>query len=103
MSEVRGYLGKGMDSCFQLMELMNKDETYLSDYDVDLLLYWSMEYPAFHPSDNVFQEVMQTGRLGLLRDDGLKDNLFDWERKVENSVTEMEVFLKFKYEQYLPY
>ena len=59
LKEVREVLNKSGQSCYRLMNLMNKDRNYLSAYNIDSLLYYALDFNSFNPSSNVFLEVLQ--------------------------------------------
>ena len=85
------------------MNLMNKDRNYLSRFNIDSLLYWSIDFTSFNPSNNVFDEVLQSGRLGLIKNKDLVNSLFDWKRKLDNTQSNYFIRQKFIEEQIMPY
>lgn len=68
------------DANLVLMELFNKDDTFLSTQNVDSLLFNSLEFDRFSPSENVLQELLSSGKLDIIESDNLKNALFDWTR-----------------------
>ena len=103
LKEVRDVLNKSEQCCYQLMNLMNKDRNYLSGYNIDSLLYWSFEFTSFSPSNNVFTEVLQSGRLGLIENKDLINSLFDLQRMLDKSEKTFFIYQKFIEEQIMPY
>ena len=101
--DVRAQLVAGKESSIQLMELMNKDPKDLLVFDLFYLLYQAIDHFHFNPSNNVVSEVLQSGKLGLLRDEALKNSLRDWERVLENNLTAFDIYAKYKDENVLPY
>ena len=87
----------------QLMELMNKGSNDLADFDLFYLIYQSIDHFHFTPSNNVASEILQSGKLGLLRDEALKNSLRDWERVLENNLTAFNIYAKYKDENLIPY
>ena len=102
-SEVSAQLIAGKESNIQLMELMNKDTNDLADFDLFYLLYQSIDHFHFTPSNNVASEILQSGKLGLLRDEALKNSLRDWERVLESNRTAFNIHAKFQDENLIPY
>ena len=80
LNEVAEVFNKSEQSCYQLMLLMNKDASYLSQNNIDSLIYWSIDFTSFNPSNNVLDETLQSGRLGLIKNKELVSDLFDWKR-----------------------
>lgn len=103
LKEVRDVLNKGERSCYQLMNLMNRKKNYLSGYNIDSLLYYSLQFNSYNPSSNVFTEVLQSGRLGLIENKDLIDNLFDFQRTLDNNKSKYFIYQKFIEEQIIPY
>ena len=103
LKEVREVLNKSGQSCYRLMNLMNKDRNYLSAYNIDSLLYYALDFNSFNPSSNVFLEVLQSGRLGLIENKDLVGGLFDWQRMLDNNRYTYTVYQKFIEEQIMPY
>ena len=103
LKEVTDVLNKSEQSCYQLMSLMNKDRNFLSKYNIDSLLYWSIEFISYNPSNNIFAEVLQSGRLGLIKNKELINSLFDWQRMLDNNNKTFYIYQKFIEEQIVPY
>lgn len=103
LKEVREVLNKSEQNCYLLMNLMNKDRDFLSGYNIDSLLYYSLEFNSFNPSNNVFTEVLQSGRLGLIKNKDLINNLFDWQRMLGNNKYTYRIYQTFIEEQIMPY
>jgi|TARA_R110000737_G_scaffold352409_1_gene398306 hypothetical protein len=68
------------DANHVLMELFNKDDAFLSTQNIDSLLFNSLEFDRFSPSENVLQELLSSGKLDIIESDALKNSLFDWTR-----------------------
>lgn len=103
LKDVREVLNKSEQSCYRLMNLMNKERNYLSKYNIDSLLYWTFEFTSFSPSNNVFTEVLQSGRLGLIKNKDLINSLFDFQRMLDNNEKTFFIYQKFIEEQIMPY
>jgi len=63
-----------------IMSLFNKEPSYLKTKNIDSLLFYSLEFDKFTPSENVLQELLSSGKLNLISNDSLKNLLFDWTR-----------------------
>lgn len=103
LNEVAEVFNKSEQSCYQLMLLMNKDASYLSQNNIDSLIYWSIDFTSFNPSNNVLDETLQSGRLGLIKNKELVSDLFDWKRVEENLQSNYIIRQKFIEEQIMPY
>jgi hypothetical protein len=103
LKEVTDVLNKSEQSCYQLMNLMNGDRNFLSKHNIDGLLYWSIEFISFNPSTNIFAEVLQSGRLGLIKDKDLISSLFDFQQMLDNDNKTFYIYQKFIEEQIVPY
>lgn len=65
---------------YALMGLFTKDDAFLSTQNIDSLLFNSLEFDRFSPSENVLQELLSSGKLDIIESDALKNSLFDWTR-----------------------
>ncbi len=75
-----------LEACYALMDLMAAEPDQLSAFNVDSLIYWSIEHRPFNPSYNTFMEVVQTGDIHLIRNKALKNRLFEWSRSLEKQI-----------------
>ena len=65
---------------YSLMELFAKDDLFLSTQNIDSLIFNSLEFDRYSPSENVLQELLSSGKLDIIQSDSLKNTLFDWTR-----------------------
>ncbi len=97
LNEVWQILKSSKEASMKLMSLMNKDNHIILQNNIDSLLYWTIEYYPFNPSNNVFADLVQSGRLQLIQDDSLRNRLFEWSTEMENyrnSFEEMQHFIE---------
>lgn len=62
----------------EIMELMGKPESALVNVNVDSLLYLSIDYDDFNPSQSVIDEAISSGTVSLIRTESLRTLIFDW-------------------------
>ena len=65
---------------YSLMELFAKDHLFLSTQNIDSLIFNSLEFDRYSPSENVLQELLSSGKLDIIQSDSLKNTLFEWTR-----------------------
>ncbi|MFX0556663.1 DUF6090 family protein [Maribacter sp. CXY002] len=94
---------KSEASCKKIMSLLEDDHVDLSTYNIDSLLYFTIEYKPFNPSNNSLFEVLQTGNLKIISSKKLKEQLFAWNRELENNKSTFIVYEKWIEEPMLPY
>ncbi|MEO0572896.1 MAG: DUF6090 family protein [Bacteroidota bacterium] len=101
-------VSKAFDANNKLMSLFNKEKSYLLSKNIDSLIFFSVEFDRYSPTENVLQDLLQSGRLALVSNDSLRSLLFDWTRvlkvaeeryidcnsKLDNEIT---VYLSRKY------
>jgi len=99
---------KAFDANKKLMSLFNKEKSYVISKNIDSLIFFSVEFDRYSPTENVLQDLLQSGRLSLVSNDSLRNLLFDWTRvlkvaeeryidcnsKLDNEIT---VYLSRKY------
>lgn len=68
------------DANKRLMALFNRDREYIKQFNTDSLIFHSVEFDRFAPSENVLQDLVSSGRLDIISDERLRNSLFDWSR-----------------------
>lgn len=74
------------------MNLIGKDRVILESINTDSLLYRTLEFQSFHPSENALSDLLQSGRLQLLQNEKLKDLLYQWSRIMLTTVDNFKGF-----------
>ena len=88
-------------SCVSLMNLsLNGYDTTIN---TDSLLYHALEGRPFMPSNNIYTEIINTGKIELIRNDKIKNLLFEYNRMLDNNKSTYALFEKWLEEQILPY
>ncbi len=95
LQEVQEILHNSQKSSIDLMNLMNKDHLILEQINLDSLIFWTVEYYPFNPSNNVFSDLVQSGRLQLLENDSLRNTIFTWSTELENYRNSFEEYQNF--------
>jgi hypothetical protein len=75
-----GVVAKNRDANLRLMALFGKPAQALERVNMDSLIYYSVEYHRFIPTQNALSDLLQSGRLQLITNQALKDALYDWTR-----------------------
>ena len=89
---------KTKDANLRLMELFGESEAVLKEVNIDSIIFYSVEFHRFVPTQNAQQDLLQSGRLQLLTNETLKNLLFDWSR-VMSLVDESFSMVKQKTEE----
>jgi hypothetical protein len=61
-----------------LIQLVGKSREEIMRYNPDSLLFLSLETGTFRPSENTISDLIQSGRLQILHNEGLKILLYQW-------------------------
>jgi hypothetical protein len=64
---------------YTVMNLMGKPEELLKKQNMDSLLFIALELGEFRPSENTTNDLIQSGRLKLLKNKTLKVLLYNWQ------------------------
>ena len=75
---------------YTLMNLIGKSETIIFEKNADSLLYTVLESGSFRPSENTINDLVQSGRLRLLRNKNLKVLLYNWQSVLKSLDSEFE-------------
>ena len=87
-----------------VLNLTNSDEYQLSVVNVDSIISLSLKYGNYNPANSTIQELISSGKLNLIENDQLKENLFNWLQILEDTdedfknqdlqaITMLEVYL----------
>ena len=71
--------------------------------NADSILYNALEGRPFIPSNNIYTEIINTGKIELIRNEKIKNLLFEYNRMVDNNKSTYVLFEKWLEEQILPY
>ena len=66
-----------------LFNLIGKDRSEIEKHNLDSLFFNSLEYSSFRPTENTISDLLQSGRLQLLKNTNLKDILYLWSRNIK--------------------
>ena len=93
-----------MTSGKTLFNLIGKEREEIEKHNIDSLFFNSLEPSGFRPSENTISDLLQSGRLQLLKNIKLKDLIFQWSRSMKaytNSHNRLEIKIDEEYVQYL--
>lgn len=68
-----------------VLSFINKSETELKLFNVDSIINKSLKYGNYNPANSTIQELISSGKLGLVQDNLLKENLFSWLQLIEDA------------------
>lgn len=91
------------DATKELMLLMGKPETLLTQHNIDSLIYLSLDYTDFNPSQSVIMELISSGKLNLISSDSLRVLIFEWVSLMDEKKEGYETMDEMCQTQTLPY
>ncbi|WP_421874455.1 DUF6090 family protein [Marinoscillum sp.] len=65
-------------SIAKVMSLIGETESILNQQNIDSLLYLTLDYSDYIPSESVISELIASGKMDLITSDSLRMLLFDW-------------------------
>ena len=74
----RNQFKKSIASGLVLINLAGASRSELEKHNLDSLFYFSFESASYLPSENSLQDILQSGRLHLISDKALRENLLFW-------------------------
>lgn len=86
-----------------LMGLIGADQFELDHYNLDSLFNQSLMAETYLPTSNSLQDIMQSGRMNLLRDTELKNTILSWKASLDLFLEYKQVQTDWQNNQYLPY
>jgi hypothetical protein len=82
LETTRTSLDEIMGASRELLALFGRQDIGMSESELDNLIELTFFWPIWMPSNSVSQELMSSGYLSVLDDDGVKPLLFEWERNM---------------------
>ena len=87
-----------------VLDLTGREESHLATINIDSIINLSLNYGNYNPTNSSIQEIISSGKLNLIKNNQLKDNLFQWIQTLEDtdedfknqdlqSVTMLETYL----------
>lgn len=73
-------LNKTREANMRLMGFFGKPREDLEMVNLDSIVFYSVEYRRFIPTQNALTDLLQSGRLELITKETLKNALYDWTR-----------------------
>jgi hypothetical protein len=61
-----------------ILSYVNKKDAFFKTINIDSILVRSLNYGNYNPANSSIQEIISSGKLSLIKDDNLKQNLFNW-------------------------
>ncbi len=86
-----------------IMDLIGKSEDSLRLVNTDSLIYKSVEFENFNPSENAISDLIQSGRLQVLKNKELKDLIHEWSRIMKAAIDNFEGFDSKVEDDLVPY
>lgn len=74
----RNEFKKSIASGLALIHLVGVSRSELEKHNLDSLLYFTFESASYLPSENSLQDILQSGRLNLISNKTLRENLLFW-------------------------
>ena len=80
----------GFNSSKTIMSLIGENKEEINKYNIDSLLFNSLETGSFRPSENTISDLIQSGRLQMLQNEKLKHLIYEWTRNMKASDVRFE-------------
>jgi len=68
----------------KILSMMGKSESELNRTNIDSLIETSLFWPTWKPTNFILNELKSTGKLSLIKNNKIKELLFEYERQSEN-------------------
>jgi len=88
-------LNNSKKSVEKLMALFGKSKLEIQMVNTDSLLYTSLAWPEFNPTSSVLDDLIQSGRLGLITNTELRELLFKWNPTIEEAKNQYKEMVRF--------
>ncbi|NVK48272.1 MAG: hypothetical protein HWE09_00795 [Cyclobacteriaceae bacterium] len=92
-----------LEAIQEVMSLMNEPESSLTNQPVDSLIYLSIDYFDYNPSQSVISELISSGKMNLISSDSLRILIFDWVSEIDEKTEGYDTMDEISQTQTLPY
>jgi hypothetical protein len=78
-------LDKANDYVRTVLSFMNKENDEIQKVNIDSIISKSLKYGNYNPANSTILELISSGKLNLVTDNSLKQNLYKWLQLLEDS------------------
>jgi hypothetical protein len=76
---------QGCKASITLLNLVGQEREYIQQHNLDSLMFVMLETGSFRPSENTISDLLQSGKLQLLKNEKLKNLLYEWNRNLKRT------------------
>jgi hypothetical protein len=76
---------QGSNASITLLNLVGQKRELLQQHNLDSLMYVMLETGSFRPSENTISDLLQSGKLQLIKNERLKNLLYKWTRNLKKT------------------
>ncbi|WP_144374453.1 DUF6090 family protein [Winogradskyella sp. PG-2] len=76
---------QGSNASITLLNLVGQKREFIQQHNLDSLMYVMLETGSFRPSENTISDLLQSGKLQLIRNERLKNLLYKWTRNLKKT------------------
>jgi hypothetical protein len=76
---------QGCKASIILLNFVGQNRELIQQQNVDSLMYVMLETGSFRPSENTISDLLQSGKLQLLKNEKLKNLLYKWTRNLKKT------------------
>lgn len=92
-----------IDATTKVLNLVREPKPVILQHNVDSLLYLTIDYYDFSPSESAIFEVISSGKLNLITSDDLRLLIFDWVSAIDEKTEGYETMDEMNQTLTLPY
>ena len=67
----------------EVLSIIGKTDAIISEKELNIMIEKTLFFPTWKPSNFTLNELKNTGKLALIKNDTLKRLLFNWEKQIE--------------------
>jgi len=76
---------QGSNASITLLNLVGQKREFIKQHNLDSLMYVMLETGSFRPSENTIYDLLQSGKLQLIKNERLKNLLYKWTRNLKKT------------------
>lgn len=92
-----------IDASTEVLNLIRQPEAVILQHNIDSLLYLTIDYYDFSPSESAISELISSGKLNLITSDNLRLLIFDWVSAMDEKTEGYETMDEMNQTLTLPY
>ena len=92
-----------VNSGYEILNYVDNPDEIPSEKKFDSILAYTLPAPTFNPTNGVTNDLINSGRLYIIKNDSLRQLISGWSGDIDNSLEEEYIWKEHRDRDYLPF